>query len=70
MKYQLYLTSIILQITGLLFLGDLDAQIEKTQRIPVRKKSATEVKFAADIKWRALNPARGAASPQAGTVWG
>lgn len=33
-------------------------------------KSVTEVKLASEIAWQALNPARGAASPQAGTVWG
>ncbi|MEM6689262.1 MAG: DUF4437 domain-containing protein [Planctomycetota bacterium] len=29
-----------------------------------------EVRTASDIKWRKLNPARGDASPQAGTIWG
>ena len=32
--------------------------------------SEFEVRLASDIKWRALNPARGKASPQAGTLWG
>ena len=30
----------------------------------------TEVVLASEIKWRPLNPARGDANPQAGTVWG
>ncbi len=34
------------------------------------KPSKTTVVLASDIKWRYLNPARGDASPAAGTLWG
>lgn len=30
----------------------------------------TEVRLASEIQWQKLNPARGDASPQAGTIWG
>lgn len=33
-------------------------------------KTKTEIRTAPEIKWRKLNPARGDASPQAGTIWG
>lgn len=34
------------------------------------KTSKVEVKLASEIQWQKLNPARGDASPQAGTIWG
>ncbi|MEM9409540.1 MAG: DUF4437 domain-containing protein [Planctomycetota bacterium] len=34
------------------------------------EKTTTVVRLASDIQWRKLNPARGDASPQAGTIWG
>lgn len=36
----------------------------------INEASKIEVKLASEIKWRQLNPARGDASPQAGTIWG
>lgn len=33
-------------------------------------ESTTEVRLASEIQWQKLNPARGDASPQAGTIWG
>ena len=43
-------------------------------KVPIKKvvpeTSKTEVKLASEIRWRKLNPARGDASPQAGTIWG
>ena len=35
-----------------------------------RQAGKTEVKLASEIQWQKLNPARGDASPQAGTIWG
>ena len=44
---------------------------ENTQAVESgTKESTTEVRLASEIKWRKLNPARGDASPQAGTIWG
>lgn len=36
----------------------------------VKKKTTNKVVLVSDIKWEALNPARGDKSPQAGTIWG
>ena len=33
-------------------------------------ESQTEIVLASEVKWKALNPARGDRSPQAGTLWG
>ena len=49
-------------LAGLVFPSFASAQ-------PARK-STTEIKLAAEIEWQQLNPARGDASPQAGTIWG
>jgi hypothetical protein len=35
-----------------------------------QEAAKTEVRTDSEIKWRKLNPARGDASPQAGTIWG
>ena len=57
-------------VTLLLLPAYLGAQ-NQTPRPQLREtKTKTEFRLASDIQWKALNPARGAASPQAGTVWG
>lgn len=38
--------------------------------VSAAEPSTIEVKMASEIEWRKLNPARGDASPQAGTIWG
>ncbi len=43
----------------------MDAQAQD-----VATKSNVEVRMASEIQWQKLNPARGDASPQAGTIWG
>ena len=43
-------------------------QTDKNETATIEAK--TEVRLASDIQWRKLNPARGDASPQAGTIWG
>jgi hypothetical protein len=44
---------------------------ENTQQDPSDStKTTTEVRLASEIQWQKLNPARGEASPQAGTIWG
>ena len=46
------------------------AQQTAMQRENKTVDSKTEVRLASEIQWQQLNPARGDASPQAGTVWG
>lgn len=61
MRYILYILTAI-AIIGLPFLSISNAQ--ETQIANV------EVRLASEIQWQKLNPARGDASPQAGTIWG
>ena len=46
-----------------------DATSAKPNR-PTKVKTKTEIVLASEVKWRHLNPARGDASPAAGTLWG
>ncbi len=44
--------------------------IPATTQAQASRASKTEVRLASEIAWQKLNPARGDACPQAGTIWG
>ncbi|MBR9919914.1 MAG: DUF4437 domain-containing protein [Bacteroidetes bacterium] len=45
------------------------SQTETTEEVKVEKPTNTVI-LSTEIEWEKLNPARGDASPQAGTIWG
>ncbi|MCD0462544.1 DUF4437 domain-containing protein [Roseiconus lacunae] len=48
--------------------GELALAVHPEQ--PLKTAAGTEVVLVSEVKWRHLNPARGDASPAAGTLWG
>ena len=63
-------TNILVLLWAIVLVSPPSSQAEENpDLIPVEQSNA-EVVLASEIKWRALNPARGDASPQAGTLWG
>ncbi len=54
-------------LTAIALIGLILPNITQAQQ---GQSSSTEVRLASEIAWQHLNPARGDASPQAGTIWG
>ena len=55
-------------LIGLMISATATAQESPTPAAEATPK--VEVRLASEIPWQKLNPARGDASPQAGTIWG
>ena len=63
--------SLFLVGVALTVLSGCQAQETQAQKpSAVEKQDNIRIVLAADVDWQALNPARGAASPRAGTLWG
>lgn len=69
MKSKPFVLGIATTIT-LTFCSNAIAQQATQKELKKSNASVVEVKLAAEIEWKKLNPARGDASPQAGTIWG
>ena len=61
-RHLLIVTLIVLTLPRLLTAQDSDSSSTNSANV--------EVRLASEIQWQQLNPARGDASPQAGTIWG